>query len=128
MENGINNGVPNSEATQFTSDRQPTPEQKRAGWERKREAQEIADEMMKIKNMSYAELKNMQKDVKAHPENYTVMQVKLMQYMSNERLTINWIDRHLPNAPQKVDIDGRINLTAKDVIEELKKLDDEPIN
>ena len=43
MENGINNGVPNSEATQFTPDRQPTPEQKKAGWERKRARQEIME-------------------------------------------------------------------------------------
>jgi len=93
--------------TPFTSDRQPDPALLRKGWERRREAQQIADELMKIKDLSYAELEKMKDDVKLHPENYTVMQVKLMQYMSSSKLTVDWIDRHMSKAPQEVDVTSK---------------------
>lgn len=88
---------------------QPSPEAKSKGWERRREAQEITDELMKIKNLSYAQLEEMKSDIKLHPDKYTVMQVKLMQYMSSSKLTVDWLDRHVSRAPIQTDItsDGK---------------------
>jgi len=94
----------------ITSENQPSPEAKSKGWERRREAQQIADELMKIKDLSYAELEQMKNDVKLHPENYTVMQVKLMQYMSSSKLTVDWIDRHMSKAPQEIAMTGDMEL------------------
>ena len=94
----------------ITSENQPSPEAKSKGWERRREAQQIADELMKIKDLSYAELEKMKDDVKLHPENYTVMQVKLMQYMSSSKLTVDWIDRHMSKAPQEIAMTGDMEL------------------
>ena len=94
----------------ITSENQPSPQAKSKGWERRREAQQIADELMKIKDLSYAELEQMKNDVKLHPENYTVMQVKLMQYMSSSKLTVDWIDRHMSKAPQEIAMTGDMEL------------------
>lgn len=104
MENGINNGVPNSEATQFTPDRQPTPEQKKAGWERKRARQEIMDLMTKLRNMSVKEFDELKEDVKKNPDRHTVLETKLMQYITKERFTIDFLDRNVGRAPQDIDV------------------------
>ena len=104
MKNGINNGVPNSEATQFTPDRQPTPEQKRAGWERKRARQEIMDLMTKLRNMSVKEFDELKEDVKKNPDRHTVLETKLMQYITKERFTIDFLDRNVGRPPQDIDV------------------------
>ena len=109
MENADKNPIPNNK--KFGIDQpQPSPEAKSRGWERRREAQQIADELMKIKDLSYAELEKMKEDIKVHPENYTVMQVKLMQYMSSSKLTVDWIDRHMSKAPQEIAMTGDMEL------------------
>ena len=104
MENGINNGVPNSEATQFTPDRQPTPEQKRAGWERKRARQEIMDLMTKLRNMSVKEFDELKEDVKKNPDRHTVLETMLMQYITKERFTIDFLDRNVGRPQQDIDV------------------------
>ena len=104
MENGINNGVPNSEATQFTPDRQPTPEQKRAGWERKRARQEIMDLMTKLRNMSVKEFDELKEDIKKNPDKHTVLETKLMQYITKERFTIDFLDRNVGRPQQDIDV------------------------
>jgi hypothetical protein len=81
---------------------QPSPEAKKAGWERRRAAQEIMNEMDKIKHMTYAELEKMKEDIKVHPEKYTVQQVKLMQYMGSSKFTVDWLDRHISKAPTEL--------------------------
>lgn len=105
LDNNLDKRLKNLEPVPFTKENQPSPEAKKKGWERRREAQQIADELMKIKDLSYAELETMKQDIKLHPENYTVMQVKLMQYMSSSKLTVDWIDRHISKAPQQLDIE-----------------------
>jgi tRNA U34 5-carboxymethylaminomethyl modifying enzyme MnmG/GidA len=110
LDNNLDKRLKNLEPIPFTKENQPSPEAKRKGWERRREAQQIADELMKIKDLSYAELEKMKDDVKLHPENYTVMQVKLMQYMSSSKLTVDWIDRHMSKAPQEIAMTGDMEL------------------
>lgn len=86
---------------------QPSPEAKSKGWERRRAAQEIMNEMDKIKGMTWAEIENMKEDIKRHPENYTVLQVKLMQYMGSSKFTTDWLDRHVSKAPQQTELTGK---------------------
>lgn len=109
MENGMKNGeFPNKE-TQFTPDRQPTPEQKRAGWERKRARQEIMDLMTKLRNMSVKEFDELKEDVKKNPDRHTVLETKLMQYITKERFTIDFLDRNVGRPQQDIDVtsDGK---------------------
>lgn len=110
IDGNIDKRIQNLKPGRLKTEPQPTPEQKKAGWERRREAQQITDELMKIKNLSYAELEEMKNDIKLHPENYTVMQVKLMQYMSSSKLTVDWLDRHISKAPQEILMGGDMEL------------------
>jgi len=104
----------------FDSNRQPSPEAKSQGWDRRREAQSIMDEMKRLKDMSWEEMENMRKDVKIHPEKYTVLQVKLADYLSREKFTVDFLDRHVSKAPQEITGEGgkeivlRITSLAKD--------------
>lgn len=110
LDKNLDKRIDNLKPVPFTKDNQPSPEAKSKGWERRREAQQITDELMKIKNLSYAELEEMKNDIKLHPENYTVMQVKLMQYMSSSKLTVDWLDRHISKAPQEILMGGDMEL------------------
>jgi len=112
---------------QFTSENQPSPEAKSKG-ERRREAQKILDEFMSKGEMTYKEIKELLDDVKAHPENHTLREVKIANYLMSQKYTIDWLDRHISKAPQEMDIKGDMNLTVIDVVKKLKELDDEPIN
>jgi len=88
----------------FTKDNQPTPEQKRAGWERKRARQEIMDLMTKLRNMSVKEFDELKEDVKKNPDRHTVLETKLMQYITKERFTIDFLDRNVGRPQQDIDV------------------------
>lgn len=95
-------GIPN--AVKFTSERQPSPEAKSKGWERRREAQEIMDMIMRFKNMTWKEIKDLKKDIKINPEGHTVLEVKLARYISSSKFTIDFLDRHVSKAPAEIDL------------------------
>jgi len=80
---------------QFTSENQPSPEAKSAGWDRRREAQKILDEFMKQGEMTYGEIKALLADVKANPENHTLREVKIANYLMSTKMTTDWLDRHI---------------------------------
>jgi polyhydroxyalkanoate synthesis regulator phasin len=101
----------------FTSENQPSPEAKSKGWERRREAQKILDEFMSKGEMTYKEIKELLDDVKAHPENHTLREVKIANYLMSQKYTIDWLDRHISKAPQEIDITQ--NVTVNDFISKL---------
>lgn len=88
----------------ITKDNQPTPEQKRAGWERRRARQEIMDLMTKLRNMSVKEFDDLKEDVKKNPDKHTVLETKLMQYITKERFTIDFLDRNVGRPQQDIDV------------------------
>lgn len=90
--------------TQFTSEGQPSPEAKSKGWERRREAQKIMDEIMQLADMPYADIKALLEDIKVHPENHTLREVKLAQYLMDKKYTVDYLDRHISKAPQEIDV------------------------
>lgn len=90
--------------TPFTSTRQPTPEQKKAGWDRRRAKQEIMDKITEIRNMSMGELEKVKEDIKKNPDDHTVLEAKLVQYLSKEKFTTDFLDRNIGKAPQDIDI------------------------
>lgn len=104
--------------TPFTSDRQPSPELKKKGWERRREAQKILDEFMTKADMSYKEIKDLLDDVKIHPERHTLREVKIANYLMSSKYTVDWLDRHVSKAPQQLDVDmgGNIIINIKEGI------------
>jgi len=86
---------------------QPSPEAKSKGWERKREAQKILDEFMAKGEMSYREIKELLEDVKKHPEDHTLREVKIANYLMSTKYTIDWLDRHIGKAVKEIDITSK---------------------
>lgn len=97
---------------------QPSPEAKSKGWERRREAQKIMDEIMQLADMPYADIKALLEDIKIHPENHTLREVKLAQYLMDKKYTVDYLDRHVSKAPQQLDVDmgGNIIINIKEGI------------
>jgi hypothetical protein len=83
---------------------QPSPEAKSKGWERRREAQKIMDEMLNLTSMSYKEIKDLLEDIKVHPENHTLREVKIANYLMEKKFTVDYLDRHISKAPQEIDV------------------------
>ena len=83
---------------------QPSPEAKKKGWERRREAQKIMDEMLNLTSMSYKEIKDLLEDIKVHPENHTLREVKIANYLMEKKFTVDYLDRHISKAPQEIDV------------------------
>ena len=88
----------------FTKDNQPTPEAKSKGWEKRRAKQEIMDLMTRLRNMSVKEFDDLKEDVKKNPDKHTVLETKLMQYITKERFTIDFLDRNVGRPPQDIDV------------------------
>jgi polyhydroxyalkanoate synthesis regulator phasin len=97
----------NLQPVPFTSENQPSPEAKSKGWERRREAQKILDEFMSKGEMTYKEIKELLDDIKAHPENHTLREVKIANYLMSQKYTIDWLDRHISKAPQEIDMTSK---------------------
>lgn len=93
----------------FTKDNQPTPEAKSKGWEKRRAKQEIMDLMTRLRNMSVKEFDDLKEDVKKNPDKHTVLETKLMQYITKERFTIDFLDRNVGRPQQDIDVtsDGK---------------------
>jgi len=92
----------------FKTAPQPSPELKKEGWARRKEAQLIMDTIKKYSSLSFKELSELLDDVKAHPEKYTVNEIRLMNYVAkttrSDKFLLDWIDRNVSKAPQDLDI------------------------
>jgi len=101
------NGLKNGEKTQFTSENQPSPEAKSKGWDKRREALEILDEFMAKEKMTLRELKDLMEDFEVNPENHTVKEWKIVTYLKDKKLVLDWLDRKLGKAEQNIDITSK---------------------
>ena len=88
----------------FSKDNQPSPEAKSKGWERRREAQKILDDFMRMGDMTFKEIGDLIKDIQRHPEKHTVREAKLARYMTKEKFMTDWLDRHISKAPQEMNL------------------------
>jgi len=88
----------------FTPEYQPTSEAKSKGWEKR-----IMDLMTRLRNMSVKEFDELKEDVKKNPDRHTVLETKLMQYITKERFTIDFLDRNVGRPQQDIDVtsDGK---------------------
>jgi hypothetical protein len=93
---------PVASGKQFTSEYQPSPEAKKKGWERRREAQKIMDKIMELADMSYSEIKVLLQDITDNPDKHTLREVKLANYLMEKKYTIDYLDRHISKAPTEI--------------------------
>lgn len=126
MGNGKKNGFDPSigKDTQFTSKDQPSPEAKKKGWDRRREAQKIMDEIMRLADMPYSDIKELLADIKANPDKHTLREVKLANYLMEKKYTIDYLDRHVSKAPQEVDMTSKGERIEGYVVEVIDKRED----
>lgn len=82
----------------FSKENQPTAEQKKKGWERKREAQRMLECFSSYLGKSYADILHIKSDIKKNPQDYTLLEVKLIQYMDSEKMTVDLLDRFIGKA------------------------------
>lgn len=108
MENADLNPIPGNRKFGIAQG-QPTPEQKKAGWERKRQAQAIMDTLMRYMHLTQAEFRDLIEKIKLHPEQYTVQDVLMSRYVSKtmytDKLMLDWMDRNISKAPVEVNTD-----------------------
>lgn len=80
---------------------QPTPEQKKAGRDRKRQAQKIMDEMVLYQDMTIDEFQEFikQKDTKLWQ---VITATYMREIMKDKKIMTHWLDKHVPNAPQEI--------------------------
>lgn len=83
---------------------QPSPEVKKKGWERKRESMKLTKLWVKYGEMSLAEIKEIKKDMKKNPQNYTLDEALMLEYRRNKKFITDYLDRNVGKAPQAVDI------------------------
>lgn len=85
--------------------KQPTPEQKKAGRERKRQAQKIMSLVLEYQNMTTWELKEY---MEKHKDEMTVLEYTMMKYvtegMKDKKIMLDMIDRHIAKAPTQMEI------------------------
>ena len=105
---------------------QPSSEAKKKGWMQRIQRIKILEEIEKLLDMSYAEIKARKEDMKEYPENYTVRQVKLIDYILNNKYLKDLMDRYIPKAKQDIDINlsGEVEVdkkTKKEMMKDFKE-------
>ena len=85
---------------------QPTPAQKSAGRDRKRQAQKIMDMVIKYQTMTTGELKEYMEKQK---DKLTVLEYTMMKYvtvgMKHKKIMLDMIDRHISKAPTQMELE-----------------------
>jgi hypothetical protein len=92
---------------QFTSKYQPSPEAKSKGWDKRREALEILEEIMSKEKMTLQELGDLMDDFEKNPEKHTVREWKIVTYLKDKKLVLDWLDRKLGKAEQSIDLTSK---------------------
>lgn len=89
--------------------KQPTPAQKSAGRDRKKQAQRMMDMVLKYQTLTQSELIEMSKK-----KDLTVLELLMIRYvtqgMKDNKMLVDMLDRHISKAPteQKIEHDGNI--------------------
>lgn len=88
----------------FSSTYQPTSEQRKAGAEWRKEKKELMKKVSKYDSMSLKEIQDIQKDMKEHPEKYTLKDVKILKWITSDKFILDYMDRRVGKATQPIDI------------------------
>lgn len=99
----------NDNLKKFGIDKPPyiaTPEQKKAGWARKQQAQAMMNKVKDYMEMPQAEFQKLLDDIKNNPDKYTVQDVLLYKYatkaFNGDKFMLDWIDRNISKAPTQL--------------------------
>ncbi len=106
MKNDMKNDISHLDGhrVMFTSEYQPSPEAKSKGWERRRAKQEIMDMITRLRDLSMKDLEDLKEDIKNNPDKHTVLEAKMVQYISKERFTVDFLDRNVGRPQQDIDV------------------------
>lgn len=88
---------------------QPTPEQKKAGWKKKRKLWYWIE---KYSQLSLRKFENIKQEIKTHPENYDMYQFQAIQYITkggngDPRFLFDSLDRTEGKARQSLEMSGK---------------------
>jgi len=83
---------------------QPSPELKKAGWERRRIKQEIMDLIARLDMMSLDDLNKLRIDIEKNPDKHSVREARLVRYMTREKFLIDYLDRNVGRPQQDIDV------------------------
>lgn len=92
---------------------QPSPQAKREGRERKKQAQIIMDKMLKYSEMTVEQLED---EIKNKGKKMSVQDYLITKYVTSgtksEKMLVDWMDRHIAKAPTQMEIDQNINMNV----------------
>lgn len=95
MTDDIDKRIANLRPIPFTKDNQPTSEQKKKGWDRKRQSMAMLGCIDEFLRKPYSEILEIKQDIKKNPQNYTLLEVKLIRYIESEKSTVDLLDRFI---------------------------------
>lgn len=100
--------------TQFSKNRQPDSKQLKEGWSRRQNAQKIMDKFLLYSEMDMETFMKKMNDMQKNPGEYTVADFVAVKYVSKttkqDKFMLDWIDRHVPKAPQEVENTGELKI------------------
>mgnify|MGYP005847442841 FL=1 len=77
---------------------------KRVGWLRRKQAQELMDNVLLYSGMQLSEFNIIKKDCKKNPQNYSVLEAIAIKYtektLKSNKFLIHWLDLHISKAPK----------------------------
>ena len=91
----------NEKGQWYTSENQPTPQQKSEWRERKREAKRLLDEMMRLWAYNIEDLKKYAKNPKLMVKDLIVAK-RAINVLTKDKFLLDYLDRHVPKAPQQL--------------------------
>jgi len=133
--NNVNPNVnPIKNSTPFTPSTQPSPEAKKAGWERKRQAQKMMDKISEYMEMTQKDFMELLNDIKNNPDKHTVGDILLYKYatkaFNGEKFMLDWFDRNISKAPSQLEgSDGEpIRLVIERKISDMTGVNNDPVS
>ena len=92
---------------------QPDPKLKSQWRDRRRQAQQIMDKMLKYSEMTVEQLED---EIKNKGKKMSVQDYLITKYVTSgtksEKMLVDWMDRHIAKAPTQMEIDQNINMNV----------------
>lgn len=106
---GKEKSLANLQPIPFSAENQPSPESKKAGWNRRKRGQEMMNKVIEYFDMPYEELIKLKDRIdKKDPDTLkglSTQDVIMLQYVfkiHNGKLLVDWLDRNISKAPQNI--------------------------
>ncbi len=120
MEN-VDKNVSLQNLTPFTTDNQPSPEAKSAGWQRRRQGQAFMDAVMKYQAMTQKQFDKQVEKLKKKNSKATILELMAFKYASksfnNDKFLLDWLNRHISLAPTNLEFENKGEPITKVTVE-----------